>query len=940
MKNIFSAILLISFIQSSAQNKISVTTQHNNNYRTGWNNGESILTPANVSSALFGLIGSIAVDEQIYAQPLVVGNMAINDFTGSVVFVATVNNTVYAFNADDVSYGAPLWQINLNPAGQHSPNIFDLKDDNYGAPCGGNYRDFSGKFGIVGTPVIDTLTNTLYVATKTIDAAGNFYAYINAVDITTGKQKPGSPKLVDATVDGNGDGSNGGKLKYNAKFQNQRPGLLLYNNTVYVASASHCDWGPYHGWILGFDATTLDLKYTFNATPNGWAGGIWMAGEGISVGDDGNLYVVTGNGTTSGDNADLTGGRSESLIKLSPQLKMLDWYTPSNYQFLDDLDLDYGCDGALIIPNTSLSISGSKEGLSYVIDNNNMGRYTPANTQVVDTIEFNPVHTGDVHVHGSPVYAKLGADEYVYAWSESYKIRQFTFYRNTNTFSKTFKQGTRNLDYGMPGGLLSISSNGEDAASAIVWAAFPLSGDANNRVRPGDMAAYRAADVSAGELWSGDLNKRDDVGKFAKFNCPTVANGKVYMASFSNALKIYGLKCSNELTNLTYGNGGGLKGEYFTNSSSSTDFSATATLSRLDEQINFNWGNESPDAAISNDIFKARWTGKLRPLTDDTYTIYVTASDGIRLWMNNQLLIDSWTDKSVTVNQASIALQKNTDYDIRLEYYSNTNNASCIFQWSTNGICKQNIPASQLFAASVMCSSNGNGLMAEYFSNQQPHAAFPATATTTAIVPTVNFDWGTGSPDGISNDLFKARFSGYVQSLDAGTYTFYITADDGVRLWVNNQLLVDKWIDQGSTEYSATINLEACRKYSIKIEYYENGGNALCQLEWSGPTIVRQQVATAQLYTEPDFINTQEFLVYPNPARGIINVSVNTTFNSGDAITMYSMVGQLVKRVDISSSTQGGTVVTIPVADLAAGIYIVRLLKAGKTYTAKVLITR
>lgn len=939
MKKCAAFIFILVSLHASAQKKISVTTQHNNNYRTGWNSNETILTPKNISSSSFGLIGNLAVDDQVYAQPLVAGNLTIGTFTGSVLFVATVNNTLYAFNADDVSYGAPLWQINLNPAGQHAPTAKEIKDNDYGMPCGGNYQDFSGKTGIVGTPVIDTNTNTLYVAAKTVDGAGNFYAYINAIDITTGKHKSGSPELINAEVPGNGDGSNNGKVKYKAVFQNQRPGLLLYNNIVYVAAASYCDWGPYHGWILGYDASTLALKYTFNATPNGWAAGIWMAGAGISVGDDGNLYVVTGNGTTSSDNTDLTAGRGESLIKLSPQLQMLDWYTPANYKYLDDLDLDYGCDGVMMIPNSSLTISGSKEGISYVVDYNNMGRYTPGNTQVLDTLEFNPARDGYVHVHGSPVYAQIGGNEYVYGWSESYKMRQFTLNKSSSTFFNTYKEGKRMLDYGMPGAMLSVSSNGTDTSSGIVWAAYPTSGNANHEVRPGTLAAYKASDISSGELWNSGMNDEDDLGKFAKFNSPTIANGKVYMATFSNYIKVYGLKCANALTNIDYDNGSGLKGEYFTNSSSSEDFPATATIARL-ETVNFNWGSESPDASVSKDVFKARWTGSLKPLTNDNYTIYITASDGVRLWINNQLLIDSWTDKPVTVNSANINLQKSRDYDIRIEYYSNTNSASCILQWSANGICKQNIPASQLFTNSAVCGSNGKGLIAEYFSNTNPGDAFPAKATVTATAPNVFFDWGGDSPDGISADLFKARFTGYIQCLDAGTYTFYLTGDDGVRLWVNDKLLIDGWVDQAATEYTAAINLEACHKYPIKIEYYENGGDAVCKLEWSGPATGREPVPTVQLYTEPDKIITQNLLIYPNPARETINIGVNTTFKSEDMILMYSMTGQLVKEITISPFSIGSSTITVPVNDLAAGVYIVRLLKEGKTYASKVVITR
>jgi PA14 domain/Secretion system C-terminal sorting domain len=918
--NLFFFIAL-SFVCKA---QVSVLTQHNDTKRTGTNNKEILLNHTNVSPGKFGLAGTLAVDDQVYAQPLIVPNLTVAGYTGNILFAATVNNTVYAFNADDVSQPAPLWQVNLNPGGQRAPDIFDLKDPKYDKPCGGNYRDFSGKLGLVGTPVIDTISKTLYVVTKTIDANGNFYSYINALDITTGLHKPGSPHLITAQAAGNGDGSENGVIKYSAKFQNQRPALLLYNNTVYVASASHCDWGPYHGWVLGFDAVTLNLQYTYNATPNGWAAGIWMAGQGISVGDDGNLYASTGNGTTDPDNNNFSGGRSESLIKLSPQLKLLDWFTPSNYAYLDQQDLDYGSDGVLMIPNTSLTVSGSKEGLSYVVDYNNMGRLTPGNAQVKDTLEFNPQKQGYVHVHGSPVYAKLDNGEFVYAWAETFKLRQFQFDRNTNTFSNTFKQGLRNLDNGMPGAMLSVSSNGQDTSSAIVWACFPTSGNANNQLRPGTVAAYRANDVSTGELWNSDTNPLDAAGDFAKFNSPTIANGKVFVPTFSNAIKIYSVLCNNAAANIQYANGAGLKAEYFSNTTG-PNFPSSALFIKIDNTINFNWGSGSPDASISNDNFKARWTGKLRSLTDDTYTFYSTASDGVRLWINNTLLINSWSDNTIRTYTATINLQKNTDYDIKLEYYSNTNSASCILQWSATGICRQVIPSSQLFAPAPACVGTGAGLTAEYFSNAPVAGPFPAAATVTKIEPQINFDWGAGSPAGISNDLFKARFTGFIQSQDEGTYTFYVTGDDGVRLWVNNQLLVDGWVNQAATEYQGKITLAACTSYPIQLEYFETGGLAVCKLEWSGPAASKQVIPASQLYSQA--ASSGRFSLFPNPTTGgFITITVQTAFKEGDVIDIYDMLGRKMSETRVSSAEEGKYKITIRVSLLTPGVYAAKIV--------------
>jgi len=932
----FLLLLVPGFLFS--QTKVSVITQHNDLYRTGWNNKETILNHSNVASSKFTCIGTLAVDDEVYAQPLLLQQATIGSYTGSVLYVATVNNSIYAFNADDVSSAAALWHVNLNPAGQRAPAIEDLKDPQRGRPCGGNYRDFSGRFGIVGTPVIDTLSKTLFVSTKTIDNNGQFYAYINAIDIRTGQHRPGSPKLITAQSNGNGDGSVNGIIRYDAKYQNQRPALLLYNNTIYVASASYCDWGPYHGWILGYDAATLNLSYSFNATPNGWAGGIWMAGQGISVGDDGNLYVVTGNGTTGADNNNMLGGRSESLIKLTPQLTMLDWFTPSNYEYLDIVDLDYGSDGVLIVPNSSTTVSGSKEGISYVVDYNNMGRLKPNNSQVKDTLEFNPARVGYVHVHGSPVYAKLSTGEFVYAWAESFKIRQFTYDRSNGIFSNSFKQGNRNLDYGMPGAMLSLSSNNDDTASAIVWACFPTSGNANNQVRPGSIAAYRANDVSAGELWSSDIHRRDSLGNFAKFNSPTIANGKVFVPTFSNAVKVYGIGCNGSLDNIEYDNGTGLKGEYFTNSNSSSGYPNAANFVRLDNNVNFNWGTGNAAEGISNDIFKVRWTGSIKSPTSDNYTIYITASDGVRLWINNAMLMDSWSDKNTTTHSANIFLEKGREYDIRIEYYSNAASSSCILQWSAPGICKQVIPSFQLFAKSVNCNSNGSGLLAEYYSNVQPAAPFPINPTITKLEPQVNFNWGGASPQGISNDLFKAVFKGYVQSLDSGSYTFYLTADDGVRLWINNQLLIDKWIDQAATEYAVTVTLPKCTRNSIRIEFYENGGDAVCRLEWRGPLFARQVVPAFRLFTEADpSAGNDDFIIYPNPNRiQNLTVQLRNGFQLGDELVLYDILGRKLNQVRISSTSQGSTW-QLPLR-LPAGVYTLRLLSGGKTFSKKFVV--
>lgn len=522
---------------------------HNDYKRTGWNNKETILTTDNVSNGNFGEIFSRTVDDQIYAQPLVLSNISIGGSSHNIVIVATVSNTVYAFDADNANVCAPYWQVNLS---HDSDNYRPVKNSDMTGACTAlpnGYTDFTGNIGIVGTPAIDTATNTLYVVARSVSKKGeDFVQYLHAIDITTGAEKLGSPVFITATYPGNGQGNVNGVITFEQQKENQRPGLLLYDGTVYICWASHCDWGPYHGWMLGYDATTLEQKYIYNDTPDGNYGGIWMSGQPPSVDDSGNIYITTGNGTT-GKNGDPNNiiNRGSSLIKLSTvsdSLKVADFFTPMNYEYLNDEDLDYGIDGALLIPDTHLSLSGSKEGNLFLIDNCNMGHTTTDNSNVLQILNASDSKTSVArHLHGSPVYYQdESGNEYIYAWCEQSLLKQFAFNRNTLLFDTVnTKIGNTALPSGMPGAMLSVSSNASQRGTGILWASHPIHGDANLGNVPGVLQAFDARDVTH-ELWSSNWNsKRDSIGKFAKFVPPTIANGKVYMATFSNKLNVYGL---------------------------------------------------------------------------------------------------------------------------------------------------------------------------------------------------------------------------------------------------------------------------------------------------------------------------------------------------------------------------------------------------------------
>ncbi len=514
---------------------VSVLTHRYNNQHSGWNNREQVLTTQNVNSKVFGAVFTVPVDDQVYAQPLVVAGLTIKGSVHNTVFVATVNNSVYAFDAD--LYAPPLWKVNLTPN-----NARVIRNADMTGACDGNYKDFSGNMGIVGTPVIDTARSALYVVSRDLNSANKYEQYLHALDLATGAEKPNSPVLITATYKGSGAGSAGGTITFDAQKHNQRPALLLHNGVVYICWASHCDWGPYHGWVMGYDAAKLTQKYVYNNTPMGYNGGIWMSGSGPTVDANGFLYLSTGNGSVGAANDPNNAiNRGESLLKLNSALELQDFFTPKNYSYLEQNDLDYGVGGVLLIPNTTLILSGSKEGKLYVTDTKNLGKYSPDNEGVVQELAANTQTIYDRHIHGTPVYAKTDTAEYVYVWAESDNMRQFVFDRKAGKFSEATLKGTIRLDYGMPGGTLTVSSAGEQAGTGIVWVIRPSTGDANHDLRPGTLDAYDARDIRKLIWSSSQVRYRDDLGLYAKFNAPVVANGKVYLATFSNQLVVYGI---------------------------------------------------------------------------------------------------------------------------------------------------------------------------------------------------------------------------------------------------------------------------------------------------------------------------------------------------------------------------------------------------------------
>jgi len=516
-----AVFMLLVHICASAQ--VSVLTQHNNNQRTGANLNETTLNTSNVNVNQFGLLFKLAVDDQVYASPLYVAGLNLGGVAHNVVYVATVNNSVYAFDAD--RGGTALWSRNFNNGGRPTNHT----EVGIGGFCT-TYTDFTGNIGIVGTPVIDPSTNTMYFVARTVEG-GNTVQRLRAIDITTGNDRASNAQVV---IQANG---------FDPVVHNQRPALTLSQGLVYIAWSSFCDFGGYHGFVMGYDASTLQQVHVFNDTPSGTQAGIWQAGQGPNVDFNGDLYFMTGNGTFDGNS-----NFGESFIKLNPSngLGLQDWFTPSDFDSMNNGDRDLGSAGPLLIPGTSLIVGGGKDGIFYLLNTNSMGHEVTNDTQIVQKFQATFVHNGcaTLHIHGSPVYWDSNSNgPLIYVWGENDFLRQFQFNGSTLNTSALHTSTMTAATCGMPGCMLSVSANGGATGSGVLWANCVLSGDANHATQPGIFRAFDADDVSH-ELWDSQQNAgRDSCNNYSKYSYPVIANGKVYLNSFGTAASNSGQVC-------------------------------------------------------------------------------------------------------------------------------------------------------------------------------------------------------------------------------------------------------------------------------------------------------------------------------------------------------------------------------------------------------------
>jgi len=358
--------------------------------------------------------------------------------------------------------------------------------------------------------------------------------------------------------------------------------------------------------------------------------------------------------------------------------------------------------------------------------------------------------------------------------------------------------------------------------------------------------------------------------------------------------------------------GNGLTGTYF-----NTDNLSGASVNRVDATINFDWDVKAPGSAIAVDTYSVRWTGQVQAAKTEAYTFYTTSDDGVRMWIDGQEVINDWTTHAPKEDRATVNLQAGTFHDIKIEYYQEQYGAVMKLFWSSPSTAKQVIPQASLFSTvqttpppvasppppvvtPAPVVGNGNGLLASYFDN----ADFTGKSISRTD-KTVNFDWGVGSPDAaIGKDTFSARWTGQILAQKTEEYTFFTQSDDGVRLWINGQEIINNWTSHAPKEDSGKIKLEAGKKYDIKLEYFDNTDGAVMQLRWSSATTAKQITPQTQLFSATPVVPPEGTGPTPAPpAVSVLNIHglLGTYYDNAD------FTGSSIARYDPSIQFDWGT---------------------------------
>jgi hypothetical protein len=496
----------------------AVTTFHNNNARTGANLTETWLTPSNVNGATFGKRAAITVQGDVFAQPLYVPGVTAGQGSHNLIIVATEHDQVYAIDADtrQIAWHQDFLGSSGSVTTLHPSDLL-------------NCTAIAPEVGITGTPVIDTTTSTIYVVVRTKETQSGqpvFYQRLHALDLTTGQDKL-TPTIIASPPDPNGEF---GAAQFDPVLNNQRSALLLTNGQVYVAWASHCDLGTYQGWVMAFDATTLQLTGAWTPSPSGTFGGIWMAGSGPASDASGDVYLPVGNGPSDA----MTGGSNygDSVVRLhnsANQISAIDYFIPFDWKTLFDDDLDLGSAGSILLPDQTgaahphlLAVAG-KDATVYLLDRDNLGHWQPSDDgQVLQSFKSDSQHN-----FSTPAFWN---NTFYFGWFSG-PLEAFRYEPTSQQIDPTPISSTGSWTLGYPGASPSVSANG--TSNGIVWVL-------RNNGTDADLRAYDATNLN-NELYDSEMSpERDNSGPSVTFGVPTVADGWVFVGT-RGEVDIYGL---------------------------------------------------------------------------------------------------------------------------------------------------------------------------------------------------------------------------------------------------------------------------------------------------------------------------------------------------------------------------------------------------------------
>lgn len=486
---------------------ISVPTAHYDNNRTGADTAETVLTPTNVVAGKFGKLGIYSVTGNIYAQPLYVQPTGLPG--RSCLIVATLANNIYCFDADNIGSAAIWGPISLGSARTSYPTVGSQSNFFYNQAVG-----------TVSTPVADVANNRLYV----VNTNNTPTWVLTSLNLSTGaviNSAVISGQVVGTGYVGHSDTTSGANLLFFPGNELQRAPLTLANGNVYIAFAGWDDQGPWHGWVFSYDAATLAQTALICLSPNGYGAGIWQAGGGPAAGVDTDIYATTGNGTWDGVTE-----FSQSAVRLSPTLQLLDWFTPANHAATDAVDADLSSGRLMIIPGTTKLTFGSKDFRVWNVESTDMGHLQGTGTapQVFFT------NASGVAGSASGIYGGLFFNNAGYFPNIAGKLYGFSFSAGSYNTTPWTTAGNLRIQ-GMTG-----SSNG--VSNGIVWITTSASSAYASAVA-GTLRALNPADLT--EYWNSDANATDALGNISKFSSPTVANGKVYVDNQGGNIAVYGL---------------------------------------------------------------------------------------------------------------------------------------------------------------------------------------------------------------------------------------------------------------------------------------------------------------------------------------------------------------------------------------------------------------